>query len=75
MQRQRTLSNLQQKLLKLNARNVSDDDVLAIKGMVISYFAQKAESAIEAAWDEQGLVPEDMHRWANEQHRATSEVA
>jgi hypothetical protein len=74
MQTQRTLSNLQQELLKLYARNVSDDDLLAIKEMLALYFAQKAEAAIEAAWDTQGLVPDDMHGWANEHHRATSAV-
>ena len=71
MQAQRTLSNLQQELLRLYARNISEDDVLAIKKMLASYFADKAETAIEAVWQEQGLTPEDMHKWAEEHHRSS----
>lgn len=74
MQPQRTLSNLQQELLTLYARNISEGDILAIKKLLTSYFAKKAEKAIESVWQEQGFTPEDTYDWAQEHNRSSQTV-
>lgn len=52
---QHGLSNLQLELLKLFSRNVPDEDLLAIKGMIAEYFAKKTTELANKAWDQKGL--------------------
>lgn len=47
------LSNLQLELLKAFSRDVSDEDVSAIKRLITRYFAQKAIAGSNRVWDEQ----------------------
>jgi hypothetical protein len=47
-------SNLQLQLLKLYAMKVSEEDLIAIQRMIARYFAQKASSEAQEAWDEAG---------------------
>ena len=49
-----TLSNLQLELLKSFSRNVSDEDVLAIKRLITTHFAQKATEGADQVWDAEG---------------------
>jgi hypothetical protein len=49
------LSNLQLELLKLYARNVSQEDLLQIKYMLARYFAQKATDLADKVWVEKEL--------------------
>jgi len=51
---QPALSNLQLQLLKLYAMKVSEEDLVAIQRMIARYFAQKASSEAQEAWDEAG---------------------
>jgi hypothetical protein len=48
-------SNVQLELLKLYTRNVTDDDLGAIKDLLAQFFAKKATELADKAWDEKGL--------------------
>jgi hypothetical protein len=56
---QSPLTNLQLELLKLFSRNVSDDDLLQIKRLLVRFFAEKAMDAADKVWDEKGLTEQD----------------
>ena len=57
------LSNVQQELLKLFARNVSDADLLAVRQLLSQYFMQRAIEGADAIWDERGYSEELMQQW------------
>jgi hypothetical protein len=57
---QHGLSNLQLELLKLYSRNIADENLLAIKGMIAAYFAKKTTELANNAWDEKGLDAETI---------------
>lgn len=59
------LSALQIELLELFAREVSNQDLLAIKEMVSHFFAQKAIAEADALWEENGYSDETMEVWLN----------
>ena len=63
------MSNLQAELLKLYANDLSDEQLLEIKGMLSNYFAQKATEAMDEVWEAQGLTQQDMTNWTNEHNR------
>ena len=46
-----TLTNLQLELLRTFSRQVSDDEVLAIRKMLAGYFADKAMNLADEAWE------------------------
>ena len=48
-------SPMQLELLKLYARNISEEDLVAIKELLAQYFAKKATQLANKAWDEKGL--------------------
>ncbi|MEY4904431.1 MAG: hypothetical protein RLZZ292_2246 [Bacteroidota bacterium] len=48
-------SNMQLELLQLYTRNVTDDDLAAIKDLLAQFFAKKATALADKAWDEKGL--------------------
>ena len=73
MQTQYALTNLQLELLKVFARQVSDDDVEAIKKMLANYFAEKAMNLADQTWDKNGWNDQDAHRMMNEHHRTRHE--
>lgn len=60
------LSNVQQELLKLFARNVADNDLLNIKQLLSNYFLQQAIDGADALWDERGYTEELMQQWRQE---------
>ncbi|GAB3994483.1 hypothetical protein GCM10028807_32430 [Spirosoma daeguense] len=57
------LSNLQMRLLKLYAHQVSDEDLLAINQRIVDYFAEKATKAANDVWDKKGYSDELMDEW------------
>lgn len=59
------LNALQIELLELFARNVSNQDLLAIKQMVSNFFAQKAISEADTLWEENGYSDDTMKEWLN----------
>jgi hypothetical protein len=64
-------SNLQLVLLKIFSRNISDRQLLEIKGIISRYFADKASDEFERLAEERWTV-ETYRQWANEHNRAFS---
>ena len=60
------LSNVQQELLKIFARNVADKDLVNIKQLLSNYFLQQAIDGADALWDERGYTEELMQQWRQE---------
>ena len=56
------LSNLQLELLRTYTRQISDDDVLAIRKLPADYFAQKAMDLADAVWDENNWTSADTNQ-------------
>ncbi len=52
---QHGLSNLQLELLKLYSRNIPDEDLLAIKSLIVKYMAEKASKMAAKIMEEKGL--------------------
>lgn len=57
------LSNLQMELLKLYSTNVQENDLMEIKKIMGSYFAQKAIKEADACWDKENLSDDVMDQW------------
>ncbi len=57
------LSNLQMELLKLYAKDVSDEDLLVIKKFLSKYFLDKAVQEANHAWDAKGYTEALMAEW------------
>lgn len=53
--KQHGLSNLQLELLKLYSRNIPDEDLLAIKSLIVKYMAEKASKMAAEIMEEKGL--------------------
>ena len=64
------LSNLQLELLRLYGRNVSEETLREVKGILAKYFAGKATEAMDKVWEEKNLTEQDMIDWTNEHNRA-----
>ena len=63
------LTNLQLELLKLFAREVSEEDLLEIKRMLVKFFAEKAMDEADKIWEEKGWTDEDAERLSNTRMR------
>ncbi|MDO7846799.1 hypothetical protein Q5H92_10560 [Hymenobacter sp. M29] len=63
------LTNLQQELLKLYARQVSEMDLLNIDTLIGQYFAQRLTRLADHAWEQQGWTAQTMHDWLNEENQ------
>jgi len=59
------LTNLQLELLRVFAREVSDNDVRAIRKLLTDYFSEKAMNLADEAWDKNGWTAEDTERLAS----------
>jgi hypothetical protein len=51
-------SNVQLELLKIYTRNISEQDLIALKDTLAQFFAKKAIESANKAWDEKGLTAE-----------------
>lgn len=70
MQALKPLSNVQQELLKLYAKNVADEDLLALRYIMGLYFAEKAAALMDEFAQQKGLSPQDLAKWAYEHYRS-----
>ncbi len=66
------LTNLQLELLKIFSRNISQDQLLEIKGILSRYFADKASDEFEKLAEEKGWTAETYRQWANEHLRSAT---
>lgn len=69
MGQQPALSNLQLELLKMFAHQVPDEDLIAVRKILVQYFAQKAIAEADAVWEAKGWTADDTERLSNEHHR------
>lgn len=73
MQDTQRLSNVQLELLKMFSFNLSETQLLEIKSMLSTYFAEKVTQDVDALFEEKGWGPEKIEEWAGEHMRAKSE--
>jgi hypothetical protein len=66
------LSNLQLELLKIFSRNISDEQLLEIRGILSRYFADKASDEFEKLAEEKGWTAETFRKWSQEHNRSAS---
>jgi len=57
-----SLNPMQLEILQLFSREMSTEDLQAIKRLITRYFAQKAISAANQVWDEKGWNEEDAQK-------------
>ncbi len=55
-------NEMQLEIIKLFARKMSDEDMIAIKQLIVRYFAQKAIESADRVWDENGWTADDEAR-------------
>jgi len=67
-----SLSNLQLELLKVYSRHVEDEDVIAIRKMLATYFAEKAVRMADEVWLKRGWKSEDTKQLSQEHNRTPS---
>ena len=68
------LSQYQLESLDLLGLIKDPKDMKAIRDLISDYFAQKAEDAIDALWDEGKITDETVENWKHEHMRAHIEV-
>ena len=63
------LTNLQHKLLKLYAQQVSETDLQNIRELITRYFANRLTALSDTAWEQQGWSEQTMHTWLNDKNQ------
>jgi len=59
------LNNAQLEILKFFSRELSQEDLLAIKRLFVRYLADKATRLADNVWAEKGWTNEDMKKFAH----------
>ena len=60
------LSNVQVELLKLFRTNLSEQELLELKDLLVRFYSDKIMKEADAIWDEKGLTNDDMDNWLNQ---------
>lgn len=60
------LSPLQLELLKVYSFQPSDEDLLAVRKLLATFFSDKLVGKVRQAVDEQNITEADLDRWLNE---------
>jgi hypothetical protein len=60
------LSSLQLELLKVYSFQPSDEDLLAVRTLLATFFSDKLVSKVRQSIDEQNITEADLDRWLNE---------
>lgn len=63
------MSNLQLELLKLYATNISESQLLDIKRLLASYFAELIDRDMTALWEEKNWDAKTIEDWKKERLR------
>jgi stage III sporulation protein SpoIIIAA len=61
------LTNIQQELLKIYSKNISDEELKEVKIILARYFAQKASSKASDLLKKQGITNDDLKKWLDEE--------
>lgn len=64
-----SFTNLQQELLKLYAREISEEDLANIRDLIGEYFLQRLTTMADSAWDKNGWDQQDMEDMLNENNQ------
>ncbi|MCG3167905.1 MAG: hypothetical protein POELPBGB_03705 [Bacteroidia bacterium] len=60
---QQPLSNLQVEMLKLFSRQLSEEDLRAVKKLLADFFSKKAMDEADKIWEEKGWSEEDEKKF------------
>lgn len=66
------LTNAQLEILKAFSHNLSDKDLMDLRKMLADFFAEKAITEANNAWDEKGWTNDDVDRLLNTKLRKRS---
>jgi len=66
---QQGLSNLQLELLKIFSFDISDEQLLEIKSILVNYFADKITNDIDQLFEDEGWGLEKIEEWSKEHMR------
>ena len=61
------LSNIQQELLKIYSKDISDKELEEVKIILARYFAKKASSKAGKILKEKNISNKDLETWLNEE--------
>ena len=65
------LTTLQLELVKIFSYRVAENQVLEIKQLLSTYFANKATEEMDKLWEENNWSEETMKEWSNEHLRVS----
>lgn len=63
------LNKNQIEILKLFSREMEEEDMLAIKRLIVKYLGEKITRMTDKVWEEKGWTDEDVERMLNEHER------
>ena len=63
------LTNLQLELLKLFSREVSEEDLLEIRRLLVQFFSERISDAADKVWEEKSWTNETMEEMLNTKMR------
>jgi len=64
------LNKQQLEILKLFSRELKEEDLLAIKRLIVQYLAQKVTELADETWEEKGWSNEDIENLLQTHQRA-----
>lgn len=59
---QTPLNDLQLEILKLFSRELDEQDLLAIKRLIVRYLAEKVTRLADEVWEDRGWTEEDIEK-------------
>ena len=63
MSTEKPLTNLQIEILKMYGKELSDVELVEVRRLLASYFANKARDQMDELWEERGWTNETMEKW------------
>ena len=66
------LTNLQHELLKLFRHNLSENQLIEVRQLLSSYFADKATAEMDKLWEQNNWDNNQMDEWASAHTRTSS---
>lgn len=71
VEQKRPLSNLQLELLKLYATDITDNQLLEIKQLLATYFADQVDEGMTKLWEANNWDEKTIEGWKNERLRSS----
>ncbi|MEL7535306.1 MAG: hypothetical protein AAFN10_28675 [Bacteroidota bacterium] len=68
-----TLNRHQLEILKLFSRDMEEEDLIAIKRLIVKYLAEKATTIADEVWANNKWTHEDMEKILSERQRTPSD--